>query len=282
VPYSLILSITFASTSIIGPIFRYYLAYVVPMNLALLLNLLMQGTLLHFIAAVSLVLSFYFALRSSKMHLKEYTKILKDEAYAQQMKGHYERLAGTDTLTGLPNRYRFFEVFDEMIKDAEKHKNKLALLFLDLDQFKVINDTYGHAAGDHLLKEIANRLVRFLGDRGFAARLTGDEFILLIRNPEEKEKILAMARELSASLQEPITVDSLSLTIRPSIGIVCYPFHGSNPNELLRAADAAMYQSKITGEPQWFHPESHTLHRPDSIGNRMTLSPGSGSAADSP
>ena len=250
--YSMIVMMTFASTTSIGPVKRYFLAFALPMNIAMLVDLLLHGGRVYYLAALSLVFSLYFSMRSSSMHLKEYTRILRDEARANRLRRHFERLASTDLLTGLPNRYKFFEYFEEALDEARKNHKSCVLFFLDLDRFKAINDTYGHHVGDRVLETIGSRLKKLLRGKGVAARLAGDEFVILLQHHQNPEEIEALIDELRQTLSRPITIENLSVSVTASIGIVRFPDHGDNPHDLLRCADSAMYLSKTHGTPQWY------------------------------
>jgi len=250
--FSMIIMMTFASTTSIGPVQRYFLAFTLPMNLAMFVDLLLRGGKVYYIAAISLLMSFYFCNLSSRMHLREYTRILREEARANRLRQHFEKLASTDLLTGLPNRYKFLDYFEKGLKDAEGRGHSCILFFLDLDRFKNINDTLGHHVGDQVLKIVGDRLRELPGEEGIAARLAGDEFVILLRKEMGKEESERMAERIRRTLAKPMEIEGESLTISASIGIVRYPDHGKTPHELLRYADAAMYLSKKNGTPTWY------------------------------
>jgi diguanylate cyclase len=159
------------------------------------------------------------------------------------------RLAYFDTLTGLPNREQSRNRLIGAIEAAKQFDRKLAVLYLDLDNFKRINDTLGHAAGDELLQRVALRLrdtLRF-GDTlgaGDIARLGGDEFMVMLPNIGAAADAGALAERLIANLREPIQLESNSLVVTPSVGIAVYPADGTDAETLLRNADLAMYFSK--------------------------------------
>jgi diguanylate cyclase (GGDEF)-like protein len=248
----MIVMMTFASTTSIGPVKRYFLAFSLPMNLAMLTDLLLHGGEIYYLAAVSLLFSLYFSIRSSSIHLQEYSQILRDEARANRLQRHFEHLASTDPLTGIPNRYKFFEFFEKVLKETKKEKGSFVLFFLDLDHFKNINDSYGHDVGDRVLKTIGRRLKELVRERGMAARLAGDEFVILLREARSETEIETLVTELHQLLSRPIGISDTVITIHASIGIVRYPDHGDNPHDLLRHADTAMYRSKFHNRPQWY------------------------------
>jgi len=254
--YTIIVSLTFASTSSIGVVKQFFLAYVLPMNLVMLIDLLRHEGSSYIIAAIALLLSFFFSIRSSNIHLSVYAQIIRDEEEAKQLRRHFEALAGTDSLTGLPNRYKFFESFEQALEEAQEQQQHCALFFLDLDRFKEINDTLGHHTGDQVLVVLARRLRNIVDGKGMVARLAGDEFVIWIRGEYQREEIMQLAETVYHALQEPIAIEGHSLTLRTSLGIVTFPEHGSSTEELLHCADQAMYESKKHGTPQWYRGEN--------------------------
>ena len=154
------------------------------------------------------------------------------------------RLATTDELTGLPNRESFRDRLQQEI-DAATNSTAFAVMLMDLDHFKEINDTLGHHYGDMLLRELGPRLAAAVGPDGLVARLGGDEFAVLAGERTRSAAALeASARELLTSLQKPFSVDELSLEVAASIGIARFPQDGRDPHTLLRCADVAMYEAK--------------------------------------
>lgn len=157
------------------------------------------------------------------------------------------QLAYSDTLTGLPNRTSWLNRLQARLKTAEEKQNRLGILFVDLDRFKLINDTLGHALGDQLLIEVASRLNSCLDDDHYLARLGGDEFTLLLDETDNGGQSLVMARKIIDALGTPMHVDGHILSITPSIGISLYPQQGADANQLMRQADLAMYSAKGAG-----------------------------------
>jgi diguanylate cyclase (GGDEF)-like protein/PAS domain S-box-containing protein len=148
-----------------------------------------------------------------------------------------------DALTGLPNRTLLREQLEAAVQAAPTTGARPALLFVDLNRFKAVNDTYGHAAGDALLQIAAERLVRAVGALGLVSRLAGDEFAALVHDANDAAAT-AVAARVAASLDEPIEVEGHVLDVSGSVGIACYPQHGADALELMRNADAAMYVAK--------------------------------------
>ncbi len=165
-------------------------------------------------------------------------------------KEHESRLrhqAYHDPLTGLANRSFLRERLQEMIYRAERHNHTLAVLCLDLDHFKVINDSNGHAAGDQLLRAAAARLSNSVRQGDVVVRLGGDEFAVLLEGPLHTETIAAIARKILTRISTPITVDEQEHALSTSIGVSCFPNDGRTPDELLTRADLAMYSAKEAG-----------------------------------
>jgi diguanylate cyclase (GGDEF)-like protein len=175
------------------------------------------------------------------------------------------REARTDELTGLPNRRRLFEALDQALESASAvGSGQVALLMLDLDRFKEVNDALGHVAGDQLLAQVAPRLAATVaehaGEAGMVGRLGGDEFAVLLRGPGVGdhpagrgdsplmiETAFAVASAITRGLAEPFALDSVTLHVATSIGIAMSPSHATDRDGLVRAADVAMYEAKSTG-----------------------------------
>ena len=156
-------------------------------------------------------------------------------------------LAHHDTLTGLVNRLRFTANLEQALQAAKRRQCKVALLFLDLDRFKIINDTLGHTVGDRLLQVVAERLKSCVRGEDTVARLGGDEFTIILAEVSKGHDASVISDKVINSLSEPITIDAETLTTSTSIGISIYPDHADNSEDLLRAADAAMYFAKEQG-----------------------------------
>lgn len=157
------------------------------------------------------------------------------------------KLAFYDSLTGLHNRSYFTEKFKQSLKEAELANQRIALLYIDLDQFKWVNDSLGHDAGDRLLIEVASRISCCVGEGTIVARIGGDEFTLLLKNVESVEEGRNTAYKIMNSFQTPISILEHNLRVSMSIGISHYPDHGYTVNELIKHADTAMYQAKSEG-----------------------------------
>lgn len=152
-----------------------------------------------------------------------------------------------DTLTDLPNRFLSLDRLSQMLNEAKRSKDKVAVLFIDLDDFKKINDSLGHEVGDKLLIESAQRLNALIRSEDTVGRLGGDEFILLLRNINNSKDLQPIAESLLSKFRQPFYIDNRELILTSSVGIALYPDDAGSASELLRNADTAMYQAKALG-----------------------------------
>lgn len=157
-------------------------------------------------------------------------------------------LAHHDPLTQLPNRWLLNMRLEQAIKNAYRHHQHLAVMFIDLDNFKNVNDSLGHDVGDQLLTEISTRLIKTIRDQDTVARLGGDEFVVLIDGLDHSEDAAVVADKLLLVLKEPMIAANMRLSLSASIGISLYPQDGDTPDALLKTADSAMYDAKIQGK----------------------------------
>jgi len=162
----------------------------------------------------------------------------------QQMQARLQHMAQYDQLTDLPNRSLLYDRLKAALATACHEQSQLALLFIDLDKFKQVNDTLGHGMGDLLLQETAVRLKRCLRESDTVARIGGDEFVVLLQRPLLPEHAELVAKKIDDAFRLPFSLDGYAVTVAPSIGIACYPEHGSNEQQLLDYADKAMYVAK--------------------------------------
>jgi diguanylate cyclase (GGDEF)-like protein/PAS domain S-box-containing protein len=165
----------------------------------------------------------------------------------QQMHERLQHMAQYDQLTRLPNRMLLNERLLASLGRARSSKGRLAVLYLDLDKFKQVNDTFGHAAGDHLLQEVARRLTLCVRESDTVARIGGDEFIVLLDRISKDSDAATVAAKILASLNEPMDFSGEQWPIRPSIGIAHYPDDADDLAQLFKHADEAMYQAKKGG-----------------------------------
>ena len=155
--------------------------------------------------------------------------------------------ANFDSLTELPNRYLLLDRLKQSIRSMKRHEGRLALLYLDLDRFKIVNDNMGHIVGDKLLIAVAKRLVNALREEDTVSRLGGDEFVILIESIEKSEDVENVAKLIITSLKKPFEIMGHSLHVSTSIGIAIYPDDGEDESTLMQHADVSMYQAKKSG-----------------------------------
>ncbi len=179
---------------------------------------------------------------AQKRQLLRYVKKLQNAE--RSLKKH----AFFDPLTGLANRLLLIDRFQLAMQHSKRSLKQFAVLMVDLNKFKDINDTYGHAAGDTVLVTIAQRLVSLVRSSDTVARLGGDEFVLIIESVAEREQITSLGQKLVALLEEPVTLDSGEVvSLGGSVGFAWYPKDGENLKDILEVADQAMYFCKTSG-----------------------------------
>ncbi|MEQ6340181.1 MAG: diguanylate cyclase [Gammaproteobacteria bacterium] len=174
-------------------------------------------------------------------------RVFSDISAMKESEKRLHYLAHHDALTGLPNRLLFQENLNQALRRAKRHKQRVALLFLDLDRFKIINDTLGHACGDRLLQETALRLRKAVRAEDMVARLGGDEFTIILADIAHPEDAAILAKKLIDAVAEPIATDGHEITTSTSMGISIYPDDAEDSEGLAKAADAAMYRAKEHG-----------------------------------
>ncbi|MGI1943445.1 putative bifunctional diguanylate cyclase/phosphodiesterase [Shewanella glacialipiscicola] len=168
-----------------------------------------------------------------------------------QTQSKLRKMATRDPLTGLPNRTLLLETIAVTIQRSRLQKRSFALMFIDLDRFKNINDSLGHTLGDQFLARIARMLERFVGDKGTVSRLGGDEFVILADTIHSPDEAADFVRKLLIQLNIPIQLNEHAIHPAASIGISIYPEDGSTAEDLIRHADIAMYSAKAAGSNQW-------------------------------
>lgn len=175
--------------------------------------------------------------RQESILKRKIARLSKEGTQARQFAYH-------DELTGLPNRRLLLDRFNQAVARAARQQRQVALLFLDLDRFKIINDTLGHAAGDNLLQQVAARLVACVRTSDTACRVGGDEFIVLLPELEGPEHAIAAERKIRACLSKPYLVGGTRIEVTTSIGMAVYPADGMGYVDLTRQSDVAMYGEK--------------------------------------
>jgi diguanylate cyclase (GGDEF)-like protein/PAS domain S-box-containing protein len=173
--------------------------------------------------------------------------ISTDITERKDIEEHMQHLAQYDALTHLPNRALFNDRLKQAMSVAQRNKSRLALMFIDLDKFKPVNDTYGHGVGDLLLKEVALRIQDCLRESDTAARIGGDEFVVLLPAIETKQDASKVGAKILYTLNQPFALAGHVLGISGSIGVAVYPEHGKDEKLLVKSADIAMYHAKKNG-----------------------------------
>lgn len=176
-----------------------------------------------------------------------YVAVKLDITERKEAQERLTHMAYHDTLTNLPNRTLFFELVSQGLLLAKRNRSRLALLYIDLDRFKPVNDTYGHAAGDLVLQEVAVRMTGAIRASDCVGRIGGDEFVVLLQDVSGDDAVVGVAEKIRHALNQPIVVAGTALSISSSIGVAMYPEHGSDADELARHADSAMYLAKESG-----------------------------------
>ena len=178
-----------------------------------------------------------------------YISVFNDITELWRKDERIRHMAFHDALTGLPNRALLMERVDYQIAIAERERHPLAVLFLDLDRFKYVNDTLGHDIGDELLKAVAESLLALVRQSDTVARLGGDEFVILLNNPTSEAEVGHIADRIVAVINEPMKFrEDKTAQVGTSIGIAMYPSDGNTSAQLMKNADTAMYAAKRAGK----------------------------------
>lgn len=186
-------------------------------------------------------------LRDEQLQITHYVAVFLDITERKKEEERINYLANYDVLTGLPNRYLLSDRIEQALSSAQRNQARVAVLFIDLDRFKNINDSLGHDIGDALLKLVARRLKSCLRRSDTIARQGGDEFVAVLTELDSADEVIFVAEKMIESLLENFTLNEYQLSITPSIGISIYPDDGQSSIELLRNADLAMYRAKDSG-----------------------------------
>ncbi|MEN8180779.1 MAG: EAL domain-containing protein [Pseudomonadota bacterium] len=185
--------------------------------------------------------------RNNKDAITNYVGVFNDITQLKEAQNRLQHMAQHDFLTDLPNRFLFEDRLEHAINRAKRNRTLVALLFLDLDRFKNINDSLGHIVGDHLLIEVAHRIQSLVREEDTLARLGGDEFTIILESITEQRQAAVIAEKIIENMKLPIPVDGHELFVTCSIGISTYPQDGEEQSQLIKNADAAMYKAKEDG-----------------------------------
>ena len=188
------------------------------------------------------------AVNDERGQVANYVAIFTDISKAKEAEAQLRQLAHFDTLTGLPNRALFFDRLQKEIDRAKRYNRIMAVLFIDLDRFKNVNDTLGHSAGDALLRTISERLVKCTRKPDTVARLGGDEFTVILTEVPETGYVEAITQRVVAELSKAVTVLGNEVFVSASVGIALYPSDGEDGEALMKCADTAMYHAKDKGK----------------------------------
>lgn len=187
------------------------------------------------------------AIRGADGRITQYVAILSDITPVKRAQEGFQHLAQHDALTGLPNRLFFAASLQQALERAKRHRHKVALLYIDLDRFKLVNDSLGHAIGDELLKEVGERLRQSVRAQDVVARLGGDEFTVTVEELARPEEAGRLAEKIASAISRPMVLAGHEVRGGASIGIALYPDDGDCAEALTEAADAAMYRAKRFG-----------------------------------
>jgi diguanylate cyclase (GGDEF)-like protein len=198
-----------------------------------------------------------------KVNLELEGRVEQRTAELKEIQRHLERAAFYDCLTGLPNRRLLEERFAFCAASARRKGEKFGILLIDLDHFKLINDNFGHDAGDATLVEIGSRLLRTVRECDVVARIGGDEFVILLPETSDRARIDAICQRVLEALREPVVLHDHRLNTNASVGVALFPEHATTWQEIYKAADIAVYHAKRAGRStwQWYVPEVSTEPR---------------------
>jgi diguanylate cyclase (GGDEF)-like protein len=186
-------------------------------------------------------------MRDASGNSRGFRGVIRDITSRKQAEEELQYRATHDLLTDLPNRLLFSDRLSLALAQAQRHQKKLAVMLLDMDYFKNVNDTMGHSAGDRLLRVVGNRLKELLRGGDTVARVGGDEFLLLLSEIGGIEDANTIAQKILEAFRRPFILDGREITITTSIGVAIFPDDGENADILVKYADVAMYRAKDKG-----------------------------------
>jgi diguanylate cyclase (GGDEF)-like protein/PAS domain S-box-containing protein len=191
------------------------------------------------------------ALHDERGHVRGFVKIMRDNTARRLAEENTFFLANHDPLTGLANRARFMERLNEALLNADRDNTEVAVLLLDLDRFKMINDTMGHHAGDILLQRVAHRLTKCVRETDTVARLGGDEFVIILTHLKDLPSVEILAKKIVEEMARPYYINRQEVKSGTSLGVAMYRKDGNDVGDLLQKADLAMYRAKSSGRNQY-------------------------------
>ena len=200
--------------------------------------------------------------------IRYFLALKQDVSLRKQQEMMIAQQANFDNLTGLPNRFLIMDRLNQLLKTARRSEHQVAVLFLDFDDFKKVNDSLGHEAGDRFLVESAKRIKGAVCGGDTVGRLGGDEFLILLGSLEDSVDAAHVARNILQQFNQPVKIDGRELLLTASIGIAVYPGDGHEPGELMRKADSAMYHAKEQGRNTYFYFTNELEH---VVVRRLTL-----------
>jgi diguanylate cyclase (GGDEF)-like protein len=220
----------------------------------LIIAFLARGSELTLGLAPLIAIAAVFVIRMLEEHFRMFAEIVRSRLVIAEMQRVAEEareaamtIALTDDLTGLPNRRCFQSLLADRIRTATETGQPFALGLIDLDGFKPINDIHGHPAGDHILRQVAERLAKAMDGRGSAARIGGDEFAILCNGVGARDEAVALGKEIRAIFATPFEAAPLGIRLTSACGFALFPSTAAEPDELVRLADAALYRAKAGG-----------------------------------
>ncbi|ALP52228.1 response regulator receiver protein [Candidatus Tenderia electrophaga] len=209
-------------------------------------------TVLHSTQGREIPVSQVMLVHANESGTVEYlSMIARDITERKRFEAELQHQATHDGLTKLPNRFLLMDRLQAELKGAKRRRRFVAIMFIDLDNFKRVNDSFGHAAGDELLQLVARRLQSVLRPNDTIARHGGDEFTILVADLEQVDAVLAVLRKLRAAFERPLMIENQDIFVTFSAGIAVFPHDGSRVEDLLRNADSAMYRAKAAGRGQY-------------------------------
>ena len=188
------------------------------------------------------------AIRDNQGTITHFVGIFSDLTTQKDSDEFFKYIATHDQLTDLPNRARLYDYLNNAVYEAKLFKRQMAVLFIDLDGFKAVNDSFGHRAGDQLLISVAERLMNCVTESDIVARMGGDEFTVILSNLSGPEKAAETAAKILYALRQPVALETASVQVQASIGISLYPGQVDDAESLLIQADQAMYAVKESGK----------------------------------